>query len=234
MNVYIYRGRWKIKFHLTTTMAARQHFLIICLAILLSLCRSDPDALQDFCIGELKAQPSINGFPCKDSKNITSEDFFFSGLAQETHTENTIGSNATLANVLNFPGLNTLGISMNRVDFAPGGLNPPHSHPRASELVLVRNGRLLVGFVTTDGVFFSKVVNAGELFVIPQGLIHFQYNVGKEKATAITTFNSQLPGVVLASNTLFGSKPSIPTEVLAKAFKIDDQLVNTIKSKFQS
>jgi hypothetical protein len=28
-----------------------------------------------------------------------------------------------------FPGLNTLGVSSNRVDLAPGGVNPLHSHP---------------------------------------------------------------------------------------------------------
>lgn len=86
--------------------------------------------------------------------------------------------------------------------------------------------------MVTDGIFFSKVVNAGEMFVIPRGLIHFQYNVGKKKVMAITAFNSQLPGVVVASNTLLGSKPVVPTEVLAKTFGVDDQLVNPIQSKF--
>ncbi|KAM0952086.1 hypothetical protein DsansV1_C03g0032691 [Dioscorea sansibarensis] len=213
-------------------MAAKQHLLIISLALLISFCRCDPDALQDFCIAELQNQPFINGFPCKSSTDVTSDDFFFADLAQEKDTDNIVGSNVTFGNVLNFPGLNTLGMSMNRVDFAPEGINPPHTHPRATELVFVMRGSLLVGFVATNGKFFSKIVKAGEMFVIPKGLIHFQYNVGKKKATAITSFNSQLPGVVIDANTLFGSTPAIPTEVLTKAFMVDNKLINKIKSKF--
>ncbi|CAB4269043.1 unnamed protein product [Prunus armeniaca] len=34
-----------------------------------------------------------------------------------------------------YAGLNTLGISLTRIDFAPNGLNPPHTHPRASEFL---------------------------------------------------------------------------------------------------
>ncbi|KAH7661855.1 Germin protein [Dioscorea alata] len=213
-------------------MAAKQNLLIISIALLISFCQCDPDALQDFCIAELKNQPFINGFPCKSPRDVTSDDFFFAGLAQEKDTDNILGSNLTAGNVLSFPGLNTLSMSMNRVDFAPGGINPPHSHPRAAELVFVMRGCLLVGFVATDGKFFSKTLKAGEVFVIPKGLIHFQYNVGKKTATAITSFNSQLPGVVIAANTLFGSTPEIPTGVLTKAFSVDDKLINEIKSKF--
>ncbi|XWS51051.1 hypothetical protein CRYUN_Cryun12cG0143000 [Craigia yunnanensis] len=64
-------------------------------------------------------------------------------------------SSLTPGNVLTFPGLNTLGIAMNRVDFGPGGLNPPHLHPRASEIGVVIEGKLLVGFVTSNNVFYS-------------------------------------------------------------------------------
>ncbi|KAJ8748060.1 hypothetical protein K2173_012639 [Erythroxylum novogranatense] len=144
------------------------------------------------------------------------------------------GWSVTAANVLAFPGLNTLGISMNRVDFAPGGLNPPHSHPRASETGVVIKGKLLVGFVTTSNVFHSKVLTEGQMFVVPRGLVHFQINVGKGKALLFTAFNSQLPGSAVAATTLFASKPSIPNEVLTKAFQVDDDVIKNIKSKFGS
>jgi cupin superfamily acireductone dioxygenase involved in methionine salvage len=39
-------------------------------------------------------------------------------------------------------------------------------------------GEMLVGFVSTEGRFYNKVVRAGESFVVPLGLMHFQYNVG--------------------------------------------------------
>ncbi|KAJ7945944.1 Germin [Quillaja saponaria] len=193
---------------------------------------ADPDPLQDFCVADLNAPISVNGFPCKPITNVTSDDFFFDGFIKAGNTTNTFGVNLTAGNVLAFPGLNTLGISMNRVDFAPGGLNPPHSHPRASESGVVIEGKLLVGFVTTGNVFFSKVLTAGQMFVIPNGLVHFQLNVGKGKALAFTAFNSQLPGAVVLPSTLFASSPSIPDEVLTKGFQIDDDVVKSIRSKF--
>lgn len=199
----------------------------------LSPCRSDPDPLQDFCVANLGASDvTLNGFPCKPASSVVSDDFFSTVLSKEGDPRSPFYSNLTSANVLSFPGLNTLGLSMNRVDFAPGGVNPPHSHPRSDELVLVAKGQLLVGFIGTNNVFYSKVVKEGEIFVIPKGLIHFQYNDGKNKALAFTVFNSQLPGAVVASVALFGSKPAIPNDVLTKAFQVDQQVVNLIKSKF--
>ncbi|ONI08515.1 hypothetical protein PRUPE_5G183100 [Prunus persica] len=193
---------------------------------------ADPDPLQDFCVADLNASTSVNGFPCKPVSKTTSDDFFFDGLSKEGNTSNPFGANLTAGNVLAFPGLNTLGISMNRVDFAPGGINPPHSHPRASESGVVIEGKLLVGFVTTNNVFYSKVLSAGQMFVIPRGLVHFQLNVGEGKALAFTAFNSQLPGAVVLPLTLFASMPSIPDQVLTKALQVDKDVINTIRSKF--
>lgn len=214
------------------------HFQLLCCLVLLlilplPLYSADPDPLQDFCVADLKASASLNGFPCKLAAEVTSGDFFFDGLSKEGNTT-IFGSAVTPANVLAFPGVNTLGISMNRVDFAPGGINPPHSHPRASESGIVIKGKLLVGFFTTNNVFYSKVLSAGEMFVIPRGLIHFQKNVGEGKALAFTAFNSHLPGAVILPTTLFASTPSVPNQVLTKTFQVDDDLISTIKSKFGS
>ncbi|PON86123.1 Germin [Trema orientale] len=131
-----------------------------------------------------------------------------------------------------FPGLNTLGISMARADLSVGGLVPPHTHPRASETVVVINGEVLVGLVTTDNVYYSKVLTAGQMFAIPRGLVHFQLNVGQEKALILVAFNSQLPGITLVPTSLFGTTPSIPNQVLTKAFQVGDDVINEIKSKF--
>jgi hypothetical protein len=43
--------------------------------------------------------------------------------------------------------------------------------------------------------FFSKMLNEGDIFVFPQGLIHFQFNPSFDKlAVAIATLSSQNPG----------------------------------------
>ncbi|CAF2050227.1 unnamed protein product [Brassica rapa] len=203
--------------------------LTLCLFVIPSL-SSDSDPLQDFCVGDLKASPSLNGFPCKSS--VSASDFFFSGLGIPLNTSNRNGVAVAPANVLTFPGLNTLGLSMNNVEFAPGGVNPPHSHPRATEAGVVIEGSVFVGFLTTNNTLFSKVIHAGEMFVVPRGLVHFQWNVGKGKARLITSFNSQLPGSAVLPSTLFGSMPEIPNAVLTKTFRTDDAAVNNLKSKF--
>jgi len=192
------------------------------------------DTLQDFCIADLKAQVSVNGFPCKAASSVASGDFFFDGLSKDGNTSNALGVGVIAGNVLAFPALNTLGLSMNKVDFAQGGLNAPHSHPRASESGVVIKGKLLVGFITTGNQYYSKVLSKGEMFVIPQGLVHFQMNVGKGKAQLITAFNSQLPGSVISARTLFGSEPSVPDNVLTRAFQVDQDVIKQIKSKFSN
>ncbi|KAM0982558.1 hypothetical protein ACFX2I_015419 [Malus domestica] len=211
--------------------------LILCLVVSMLLLplpsdSADPDPLQDFCVADLSASGAVNGFPCKPVSNTTADDFFFDGLSKQGNTSNVFGAKVTTANVLAFPGLNTLGIAMNRVDFAPGGLNPPHSHPRASESGVVIEGKLLVGFVTTRNVYYSKVLSAGQMFVVPRGLVHFQLNVGEGKALAFTAFNSHLPGSVVLPLNLFTSTPLLPDQVLTKAFQVDEDVINGIRSKF--
>ena len=220
---------------MTSSSSSPYHVLfsfIVLLLLPLSSLSADPDPLQDFCVADRNATISVNGFPCKPTSEVTSEDFFFSGFMKEGNTSNVFGATVTPGNVLSFPGLNTLGIAMNRVDFAPGGINPPHSHPRATESGVVIDGKLLVGFVTTNNVYHFKVLSAGQIFVIPRGLVHFQRNVGEGKALSFTAFNSHLPGVVVLPTTLFASTPSIPNEVLTQTFQVGEEVVNSIKSKF--
>ncbi|KAK1259997.1 Germin-like protein subfamily T member 1 [Acorus gramineus] len=193
---------------------------------------ADPDPLQDFCIADLAMTSTpINGFPCKPASNVTASDFIFNGLAEEGNTTNPFGSNVTAANVLAFPGLNTLGVSMNRIDLAPGGLNTPHHHPRATELDIVVKGEVLIGFISSGNVYFSRVLREGQMFVIPKGMIHFEMNVGKEKGLIFAAFNSQLPGTVSTTMALFAAKPALPNEVLTKALQVDESVVELIKSK---
>ncbi|XP_057997957.1 germin-like protein subfamily 1 member 7 isoform X4 [Hevea brasiliensis] len=115
------------------------HFLVA--FVLLALSSSfafafDPSPLQDFCvaINDPKDGVFVNGKFCRDPMLATANDFSFSGLNIPGNTSNQVGSNVTLINVDKIPGLNTLGISIARIDFSPyGGLNPPHIHPRATE-----------------------------------------------------------------------------------------------------
>ncbi|CDY27727.1 hypothetical protein HID58_020067 [Brassica napus] len=63
----------------------------------------------------------VNGKFCKDPKYVKAEDFFTSELNIAGNTINRVGSNVTNVNVDKIPGLNTLEVSLVRIDFAPGG-----------------------------------------------------------------------------------------------------------------
>jgi quercetin dioxygenase-like cupin family protein len=176
----------------------------------------------------------VNGKFCKDPKLVSANDFFFSGLNIPRDTSNPLGSTVTLLNVDKILGLNTLGISLARIDFTPYGLNPPHIHPRGTEILVVLEGSLLVGFVTsnTDNRLFTKVLNAGDVFVFPIGLIHFQFNAGHTNAVAFVGLSSQNPGLITIANAVFGSNPPINADVLAKAFQLDRNVINYLQKKF--
>jgi len=61
------------------------------------------------------------------------------------------------------------------------------------------------------------------VFVFPEGLIHFQLNNGHKNAVAIAAIGSQTPGMITIANAVFGSKPHIHDDVLAKAFLVDKE-----------
>ncbi|KAH9319441.1 hypothetical protein KI387_021210 [Taxus chinensis] len=194
---------------------------------------SDPDPLQDFCVADLSAGAAkVNGFACKDPNTVKASDFLFKGLNKPGLTNNTFNINVTSGDVESFPGINTLGISMFRVDFAQGGLNPPHSHPRATEIVYLMKGTLIASFVTSNNVLYSQKLVKGDVFVIPRGLVHFQQNIGYSKAVTIVAFNSHNPGAQVIPLSLFGSSPPISEDVLAKAFQISNEEVKNMSSKF--
>ncbi|XP_073125824.1 germin-like protein 5-1 [Henckelia pumila] len=205
--------------------------LIVLMAIAMRIhVSADPDLLQDICVADLTSAVKLNGYPCKS--NVTAEDFFFAGLAKPGATNNSVGSTVTGANVQKITGLNTLGVSLSRIDYAPGGLNPPHTHPRATEVVFVLEGELDVGFITTANVLVSKSIKKGEIFVFPRGLVHFQKNNGKSTAAVIAAFNSQLPGTQSIATTLFATTPPVPDNVLTKAFQVGTKEIDKIKSRF--
>ena len=179
----------------------------------------------------------VNGKFCEDPKLAKPDDFFFQGLNKPGNTSNPNGSNVTTVNVDTLPGLNTLGISLARIDYAPyGGLNPPHTHPRGTEILVVLEGTLYVGFVTSnpDNRLFAKVLNPGDVFVFPIGLIHFQLNIAKTPAVAFAGLSSQNAGVITVADAVFGATPAINPDVLAKAFQLDKKIVTDLQSKFWS
>ncbi|KAJ0975812.1 hypothetical protein J5N97_017777 [Dioscorea zingiberensis] len=161
---------------------------LLALALSHNSLASDPSPLQDFCVEDLKSNVLVNGFVCKDPKIVTEDDFTGHGLNIPGNTSNPQGSAVTPVFVEQLAGLNTLGVSLARLDFAPYGLIVPHYHPRATEIMTVLEGKLYVGFITSapDFKLFAKIVKKGDVFVFPEGLVNFQFNLGTKKALAIS------------------------------------------------
>jgi quercetin dioxygenase-like cupin family protein len=172
----------------------------------------------------------VNGLSCKDPAAVVPDDFFFAGVDKPNSTVSKLYGFSAL--FVQIPGLNTLGQSHARVDVAPGGIFPPHTHPRASETVVVLEGSVYFGFLSAypDNKLFAKVLHKGDVFAVPQGLVHFLYNNGTVPAALYATFSSQNPGFVLLADALFAG--ALPDDLLAKTLLTDKHTVQHIRANF--
>ncbi|KAL6197098.1 hypothetical protein ACLB2K_032710 [Fragaria x ananassa] len=214
-------------------MASQLLFLALFLAMTCSIAFA-AESLQDFCVAQPTRLGAVNGIVCKDPNLVEANDFFYSGLDIAGNTSTVFGSRVTSVRVNQIPGLNTFGISIARIDFAAWGVNPPHTHPRATEILTVLEGSLQVGFVTSnpENKLITKILQPGDVFVFPEGLVHFQYNVGYTIAVAYSAFSSQNPGTITLANTVFGARPHISSDILTKAFLVDKEAIYNIQSRF--
>ncbi|KAG9447349.1 hypothetical protein H6P81_013477 [Aristolochia fimbriata] len=181
-------------------------------------CFADSDAVQDVCPTANPAEKNIfiNGFFCKNPAAVSAADFKSSSLSHVGNTDNFLQSSVNLLTAADFAGLNTLGLSIARTDLAVGGMVPLHSHPRASEMLFVRSGIVIAGFVDTNGRLFQNNLRAGDVLIFPRGLLHYQLNGGFELATAFSVLNSQNPGGVKVADTMF----STDSEMIEKVMRL--------------
>ncbi|KAL7231018.1 hypothetical protein ACSBR2_009318 [Camellia fascicularis] len=162
----------------------------------------DPSSLQDFCFAINNSSVFVNGKVCNEPKLANASDFLYSSLLTPQNISNLVGFIVTLVNVMQILGLNTLGISLARIDFVPYGLNPPYMHPCATEVIVVFEGTLYVSFVPCHP--------NNHLFTKPKPQCY----------------------VITIDNAMFGSNPMISDVVLAKAFQGDEKVVDYLQSQF--
>ncbi|XP_030446394.2 germin-like protein subfamily 3 member 2 [Syzygium oleosum] len=209
-------------------------FLLVFHLVGLPIFASDPDPVQDYCIPNPKfgtgriARFSV--LPCKNSSEVTTDDFIFSGMKNFAANFSEAGLAALSVNPTLFPGLNTPGMLFVRADLRVGGVNPPLFHPRATEIVYLVRGSVYSGFVDSGNWVFARVVEAGEVMVYPRGLVHFQMNVGDKPATIFESFNSQNAGIQKIPATIFGS--GINSDLLEKAFGLSPRQIGQMRRKF--
>ncbi|CAL9081360.1 unnamed protein product [Musa textilis] len=200
----------------------------LCVFLSLLLLLSAANGLeQDFCVGDLSFSDTPAGYPCKEVSEVTCDDFVFRGLAMPGDTSNLIMAAVTPAFVSQFPGVNGLGISVARLDIAPGGVIPLHTHPGGSELLVVIEGTICAGFISSANNVYVTTLNKGDTMVFPPGQLHFQINAGDFPALAFVSFNSPNPGLQITAFALFAN--SLPSPLVEKVTFLDDEQVKKLK-----
>lgn len=184
--------------------------------------------VQDFCIADLSHPAGPAGYPCKKSASVTEDDFVFHGLAKAGNTTNIISAAVTPAFDGQFPGVNGLGVSIARLDLAVGGVIPLHTHPGGSEVLVVIQGTITAGLVSSfENKVYIKKLSKGDVMVFPIGLLHFQINSGKTPALGFVSFSTQNPGLQITDFALF--KNDFPTELVAKTTFLDVAQIKKLK-----
>lgn len=76
---------------------------------------------------------------------------------------------------------------------------------------------------------YTQRLKAGDIFLFPKGLQHYQYNFDpKKKAVGVAALGSASPGTVSLPSSIFNS--GISELVLAKSFKTDVKTIKKIKT----
>ncbi|WVZ92582.1 hypothetical protein U9M48_038633 [Paspalum notatum var. saurae] len=194
--------------------AVLQCLVLVLVVPLLSLLPFAHALSQDFCVADLGGRDTPSGYPCKDPNSVTADDFHSSALATAGPVTLPFKTGFASATVKQWPAVNGLNLAFTRVDILPGGVVPMHTHPRASEVIFVTEGSLYAGFISADAnKVYIKKVDKSELFVFPQGLLHFQYNIEKSTAVEIASYNNPNPGLQIVDYALFGNNLTVPDVV---------------------
>ncbi|KAK3023635.1 hypothetical protein RJ639_044754 [Escallonia herrerae] len=196
---------------------------VLCICVTLaSFCwtahASDPDILFDYIIPQNTSISTFNG-----------SFFTFTGMRGIFDSPTPPNVKGTQASMVEFPALNGQSVSMAVLQFGPGGINAPHTRPHATGLLFVVEGSLEVGFIDTTNKLYTQTLQAGDMFIFPKRLIHYQYNANTSKtAMAIAAFGSANGGSVSIPATLF--EDDIDDNILAKALKTDVATIKQIKA----
>lgn len=180
----------------------------------------DPDILTDFIL------------PANMTGNFIDGSFFTFTGTRGIFDRNFTNFTVTKVSKAEFPALDGQSVSYAVLSYPAGTVNPPHTHPRAAELLMVVEGCLEVGLVDSTNKLYTQSLEIGDLFVFPKGLVHYQYNAyTNQSATAISAFGSASAGTVSLPATLFAT--GVDDQVLALSFKTDVYTIQKIKAGFK-
>ncbi|KAI3419908.1 Ribonuclease [Psidium guajava] len=198
---------------------ALKHEFLIALVLTLSAFQmtsaGDPDISSDFVV----------------PPNVTAVDgnfFTFTGMRALMSLDLPTAFKVTKVSAAEFPALDGQSVSMAVLEYSAGSVNPPHTHPRASELLFLLYGSLQVGFVDTTNKLFTQTLQSGDMFIFPKGLVHYQYNANAtDIAIALSAFGSANAGTVSLPASVFTT--GIDSGILAKSFETNVSTIEALK-----
>jgi len=147
--------------------------------------------------------------------NVLNDTDWLFDFTSSPSTVSTAGGNITAANVANFPALFANGLAMTVGQMAPCGLNTPHTHPRATEILYLVSGTMEAGFIEENGARFVKNnLTPGQGTLFPQGSIHYQINTGCDPVLFVAVLNNEDPGTSQIAQRFFGLPQNITQATL--------------------
>lgn len=160
----------------------------------------DPELIK-----RLKTAPTqVERFKLLDQPGDFVFDFMTDGTAPEGAEAKGKGGFSISATAETFPALIGNGAGMTLAFLGPCGMNTAHVHPRATELNVVVQGRLVTNFVQENGV--EPVANTMKTFqmsAFPKGAIHQEYNPDCTDAIFVAGFDNEDPGVQTIAQNFF-------------------------------
>ncbi|CAL5195748.1 unnamed protein product [Lathyrus oleraceus] len=204
------------------------HIIFFIFAFLSSYTFHAISSANDFCVADLSLPKTLTGYSCKPEANVTVDDFVFSGLVEGKPVA-PFNSGLTSATVENLPGLNGLDIAAARIDMGVNGTVPLHYHPESSELLIIVEGEVTVGFITPQKAYV-KTLKPSDVIVLPKGLLHFVINSGAGKAVIYGALSSSSPTVHVTDFLLFGN--DLSTSIIAQTTLLDVSQIEKLKAVF--
>lgn len=127
-------------------------------------------------------------------EKFSASDFLFDFNTLPVITTGT-GGTSRPGSVVQFPALEAYDISATVFTIEVGGVNQPHIHPRADELLFLVRGNIRACFSEENGgrVFCNDMI-AGQATLFPRANIHYQQNIGSEEVLFLSVLNSNNPG----------------------------------------
>ncbi|OAA70732.1 spherulin-1B precursor [Akanthomyces lecanii RCEF 1005] len=140
------------------------------------------------------------------------------------------GGLSIAATAKTFPALIGNGASMTVAFLGPCGMNTAHVHPRATELNVVVQGRLVTQFVLENGAKpVANTLSTFQMAVFPQGAIHQEFNPDCTDAVFVAAFPDADAGVSQVAQNFFSLRPDVVSSTLGGVQTLNGKDIETFR-----